>query len=99
VTPRPRNNEAGPHHRPAPAPARGSIASDEVLLYSEAARRLGWCAKSRRFAIKAGLRVVRFGRHQYVIGADVLAFFQRLAEQQASDEQQPDQAATEGNGR
>jgi hypothetical protein len=47
---------------PAPAAARGSICDDETLLYSEAARRLGLCAKSRRAAIRAGLRVVQFGR-------------------------------------
>ena len=71
-------------------PARGSIRADEVLLYSEAARRLGLCVKSRRFAKQRGLHVVKFGRFEYVIGIDVLDFFRKLAEQST--------AATEGSG-
>ena len=31
------------------------------MLFAEAARRLGWCAKSRRYAQRDGLRVVRYG--------------------------------------
>ncbi len=67
------------------SPARGSIRADELLLLAEAARRLGWCAKSRRFAQRDGLRVIRYGRYQYVRGTDVLDFFAKLAEQQAGD--------------
>jgi hypothetical protein len=67
-------------------PARGSIQGDELLLFSEAASRLGWCTKSRRFAIRDGLRVVRYGRYQYVLGTDILAFFQKLADQQAGQQ-------------
>ncbi len=66
-----------------PAPARGSIRDDETLLYSEAARRLGLCAKSRRAAIRAGLRVVQFGRWQYTTGRWVRQFVEGLAQQQA----------------
>ena len=62
-----------------PPPARGSIRADELLLFAEAARRLGWCAKSRRFAQQRGLRVIRFGRWQYVLGRDVIAFLDGLA--------------------
>lgn len=69
----------------APAPLRGFVRADEVGLYSEVARRLGLCAKSRRAAKRAGLRTIRFGRWEYVLGADVLDFFRRLAERQASD--------------
>jgi hypothetical protein len=69
------------HPQEKQPPARGSIHADEVLLFSEAARRLGWCTKSRRFAQRDGLRVVKYGRHQYVNGADIIAFFRRLAEQ------------------
>jgi hypothetical protein len=67
----------------APPPTRGSIHRDELLPFAVAAARLGWCAKSRRFAQRDGLRVVRYGRHQYVLGADVLDFFRKLAERQA----------------
>ncbi len=70
--------------RPAPpAPPRGATRDDETLLYSEAARRLGLCAKSRRAAIRAGLRVVHFGRWQYTTGRWVREFVERLSEQQA----------------
>lgn len=62
-----------------PPPARGSIRADEAMLFSEAARRLGWCNKSRRFAQQRGLRVVKFGRWQYVLGRDVIAFLDKLA--------------------
>jgi hypothetical protein len=72
----------------APLPSRGSIRADEVLLYSEAARRLGWCTKSRRFAKQRGLRVIRFGRWEFVLGSDVLDFFRKLAEQQAASSEQ-----------
>lgn len=63
-----------------------SIRRDEVMPFAEAARRLGWCAKSRRYAQRDGLRVIPYGRFQYVLGADILDFFQRLAERQAGEE-------------
>jgi hypothetical protein len=63
-------------------PARGSIRADELLLFAEAARRLGWCAKSRRRAQRDGLRVITYGRCQYVRGSDLLDFFAKLAPQQ-----------------
>ncbi|MFZ1933792.1 MAG: hypothetical protein WCB27_07080 [Thermoguttaceae bacterium] len=65
----------------APPPARGSVRADELMLFAEAARRLGWCAKSRRYAQRDGLRVIRYGRHQYVLGRDLLDFFNKLADQ------------------
>ena len=66
-------------------PTRGAVRDDETLLYSEAARRLGLCAKSRRAAIRAGLRVVQFGRWQYTTGRWVREFVEGLAEQPAGD--------------
>lgn len=51
---------------------------------------LGW--KSRANLKRMGLRLIPFGRGQLVIGADVLAVFQRLAEQQSK----PTVAAGEG---
>ena len=69
-----------------PAPARGSIRDDETLLYSEAARRLGLCAKSRRAAIRAGLRVVQFGRWQYTTGRWVREFVEGLANQRPNND-------------
>jgi hypothetical protein len=70
----------------APPPARGSIRDDETLLFSEAAKRLGLCAKSRRSAIRAGLKVVRFSRWQYTTGKWVREFIEGLAEHQADDQ-------------
>ena len=72
----------------APPAARGSVRDDELMLFAEAAKRLGWCAKSRRFAQRDGLRVIRYGRHQYVLGRDLLDFFGKLAERQAGDQDQ-----------
>ncbi|MFZ1932897.1 MAG: hypothetical protein WCB27_16365 [Thermoguttaceae bacterium] len=69
----------------SPVPARGSIADGETLLFAEAAKRLGWCSKSRRAAIRAGLRVVQFGRWQYTTGRWVREFVERLAQRQADD--------------
>jgi hypothetical protein len=68
-----------------PPRANGSIRDDEILPFAEAARRLGWCAKSRRFAQRDGLRVITYGRYQYVLGADVLDFFRKLAEQETAE--------------
>lgn len=72
-------------HAPSPAAGRGSIRDDETLLYSEAARRLGLCAKSRRAAIRSGLRVVQFGRWQYTTGRWVRQWVEGLADSNGGD--------------
>ncbi len=91
-----------PLDTPAPR-ALGSIHRDEVLPFAVAAARLGWCAKSRRFAQRDGLRVIPYGRYQYVRGSDVLAFFDRLVDQagQAGDQGGPSsqQKTPRGDGR
>lgn len=56
-----------------------SIPANTVMTLREAARRLGWKTHAVRQAKKAGLRVIRFGRQDYVLGNDVIGFFQRLA--------------------
>jgi len=61
-------------------PARGSIRADELLLMREACRRLGWERKTLAHAKRAGLRTIRFGRFDYVTGAELARFFARLAE-------------------
>ena len=71
----------------APPPSRGSIRRDEITLFAEAARRLGSCAKSRRKAARR-VALISYGRYQYVLGADVLDFFLKLAEQQAAGNDQ-----------
>ena len=47
----------------------------------EACRRLGWERKTLAHAKSAGLQTIRFGRFDYVRGADLLSFFDRLAGQ------------------
>ena len=67
----------------APAPkSRDSISASEVLPLAEVARRLGWGQRTIRRAQREGLRCVAFGKCKYCLGADVLAFFQTLAENQ-----------------
>jgi hypothetical protein len=56
----------------------GSVRADEVLPAAELRRRLAWGRKSYTKAIADGLRVVRYGRVDYVLGGDVLEFFARL---------------------
>lgn len=56
----------------------GAIRDDEVMPLREAARRLGWCDKSRRNALRDGLNVIEYGRYQYVRGRDIHDFFDRL---------------------
>ena len=68
--------------KPLPDKARplGSIRADELLPVQVLCERLGWKRKTLSHARRAGLRTVRFGRFNYVTGADVLAFFAGLAD-------------------
>jgi len=75
---------------PVPEQPRGSITAAEIMLVREACLRLGWARKTLTHAKKTGLRTIRFGRFDYVRGADILSFFSRLAEPQASGEGQAD---------
>jgi hypothetical protein len=58
---------------------------EEGCLYTlgELAQRLRWKRHSTRQALRNGLRTSKFGSRRYVLGADALAFFRFLAEQQA----------------
>lgn len=60
----------------------GSIRTDEILPLPELKRRLGWGEHAIRQARRKGLRLIGFGRGKYALGADVLAFFERLAAEQ-----------------
>ena len=73
--------------KPAPEPSTGSIRADELLLMKEACRRLNWQRKTLAHAKREGLKTVKFGRYDYVQGADVLDFFRRLAERPTDDEE------------
>lgn len=68
-----------------PRPFLGSVRRDEVLTLDEFRRRLRWGHKSIARAKAAGLRVLRFGKQGFLLGADVLDFFERLGEQQDCD--------------
>ena len=62
--------------------SNGAVRSDEVLSLRELQRRFGWREHALRQARLAGLRMIPFGREKYVLGANLLAFFATLAEQQ-----------------
>ncbi len=59
----------------------GSINAGEVMTLREAARRLEIGAVGMRQAQRAGLKCVPFGRQKFVLGTDVLKFFEQLKEQ------------------
>lgn len=73
--------------KPAPEPSTGSIRADELLLMKEASRRLGWQRKTLAHAKREGLKTIKFGRSDYVLGSDLLAFFAQLAERPTDDEE------------
>jgi hypothetical protein len=67
--------------RPSPD-GYGSIHDHEVLPVREAARRLGWGAKTTRAAQEDGLRTVLYGRMRYTTGRWIREFIEELAERQ-----------------
>ena len=69
--------------------ASRSIRADEVMSLREAARRLGWKAHSIRQAKRRGLRVVKFGSTNYVLGESILEFFRQLADAGENGDQTP----------
>jgi len=75
-----------PRKHPPPSLAGfGSIRPDEVMPLREAARRLGFGAKTVAKAQRDGLRTIEYGRMKYLLGRDMLAFFEKLAEEQQAD--------------
>ena len=58
----------------------GSIRADEVLSLAELKRRLGWGEHATRQARAAGLRLIGFGRAKFVLGRDLIAWFDRLGD-------------------
>jgi hypothetical protein len=67
-------------------PRLDAIRGDSVYPASVVRSRLGWEKRSWAHAKREGLRVVQFGRFAYVLGADMLAFFERLAERQNGED-------------
>jgi hypothetical protein len=68
-------NQAGPHR---PGPSGEGIRADELLPWACLHDRLGWGARALASARAQGLRVLRFGKWQYVLGRDVIAFLERV---------------------
>ena len=68
--------------KPSPRRAPAVIRDGEVYSLAELRRRLRWQDHAVRQARIAGLRLVSFGRAKFVLGSDVLRFFERLAERQ-----------------
>lgn len=66
----------------SPSPTPAVVNRNEVYSLCELRRRLQWQEHAVRQARLAGLRFVIFGRQKFVLGSDVIDFFQRLAEQQ-----------------
>ena len=72
----------------SPVPrALGSISVGEVIPLREFGRRLGLASRALADAQRKGLRTILFGRCKFILGADALAWFQRLAEQQGNGEE------------
>jgi hypothetical protein len=71
---------------PDKQPTLGSIRADAVYPKRTLCHALGWCQVSWIQATRKGLRTIRFGKQSFVLGADALDFFRRLADAQASGE-------------
>ncbi len=72
---RPRHDAPGPR-------LLGSVAAGEVMPLREFGRRMGLASRALADAQRHGLRTVLFGRCKFVLGSDVLGWFNRLAAQQ-----------------
>ena len=72
-----------------PNPYPAVVDGNTLYTLEELARRLRWRKHSIRQALRAGLRAPKFGSRRYVLGADAIRFFQRLAEQQQKGDGDP----------
>ena len=60
----------------------GSVRADEVMPLSELQRRFRLGYKGTAEAQRQGLRTIALGRQKFILGRDVLRFFERPADQQ-----------------
>ena len=74
-----------PRQKPVPNNTPAVVHAHELYTYDELARRLRWQEHSRRQAKRLGLKTIRFGSRDYVLGKHALEFYEQLAEQQAKD--------------
>lgn len=81
-----------------PAPERPSyqaIQPGELLPLPVVKQRLRWGDETISKAQREGLKVLRYGKWGYVVGADLIEFLSRLADKQAGDGNGDEQG---GNG-
>ena len=62
----------------------GHVAADEMYTVREIKRRLGLGLHAMRSARKKGLRVLRIGRCDYVLGADLIKFAEQTNQTDSS---------------
>jgi len=77
-TPRPARRGRPRGSASTTADALGSILPGELLPLAEFRRRMGIGNKGFAAMRRAGLKVRRFGRAGYVLGADAIAWFEGL---------------------
>ncbi|MCX7429062.1 MAG: hypothetical protein NTW96_25975 [Planctomycetia bacterium] len=82
-------------------PALDSIRGDEIVPKTVLVRRLGFGRHTLEKMRRDGLRAIVLGKGVYFRGADVLRFFDRLADKQAIGAvgPEPDGQAEEGQPR
>jgi len=68
----------------APRPALAPIVADAVYSKRLLCASLQWEHRTFRHAVQEGLRIIAFGKQRYVLGRDVLSFFETLADRQAA---------------
>jgi len=61
------------------------VSAGEIYDKGEVCRRLRWARHSWRQARRAGLRTVRFGARDFVLGAWIIEFFAALADRQGDN--------------
>jgi len=71
-----------PRPKPEPNTTPGVIDANGVYTLEELAKRARWKKHSIRQALRLGLRTCKFGSRRYCLGADVISFFEALAERQ-----------------
>jgi len=71
---------------PNPSPRPPAVVRDgELYSLQELRHRLQWAEHAMRQARVAGLKTILFGSKKYVLGSDVLAFFERLKDKQGGE--------------
>jgi hypothetical protein len=67
-------------NEPRRQPTEASIEPTRLYRSDEAMLRMGWRPSGWRAARRAGLKVSRYGKRAFVMGADLIAFIQEYGE-------------------